>query len=202
MKAVLFDVDGTLVESMAVDTAIYFDAIQSVLGTVDIRERLSDYEHVTDMGILGQILDDNRLSRDADVMREIETGFVARIEDHIRSTGPFPAIDGAVGMLERCKQAPDTRVAIATGGWRQSASAKLRSAGFDLDGVPLASSNDAASRIEIMRIALARIGTGMDSVVYFGDAEWDRRACAELGWDFVAVGPELDGILSFDGLQA
>jgi hypothetical protein len=34
-----------------------------------------------------------------------------------------------------------------------------------------------------------------------GDAEWDQRACASLGWNFVAVGPELGGIETYTGVH-
>ena len=29
--------------------------------------------------------------------------------------------------------------------------------------------------------------------VYFGDGEWDRRACEALGWRFIGVGHKLRG---------
>ena len=50
-----------------------------------------------------------------------------------------------------------------------------------------------------MRAALGRIGESIDSVTYFGDAEWDVEACQALGWDFVAVGSNLRGLDSYDG---
>lgn len=95
----------------------------------------------------------------------------------------------------------DTRVAIATGCWRQSALLKLESAGFDIDGVPLVTSDEFPARIDIMRGALQSTGSDCAPVTYFGDAEWDRRACLELGWNFVAVGPALGGITSYTGFE-
>ena len=77
---------------------------------------------------------------------------------------------------------------------------KLDTAGFNLDGVPVASSDDSPSRVEIMQIALSRLGSDFESVTYFGDAEWDRRACQQLGWNFVAVGSDLGGIESFENI--
>ena len=49
-----------------------------------------------------------------------------------------------------------------------------------------------------VRVAIA---TGCWEVTYFGDGEWDQRACKELGWQFVAVGPRLGGIESFRDIQ-
>lgn len=202
MKAILFDIDGTLIESMAIDTELYFASIREILGPVRVRDALSDYDHVTDSGILVQILEDNGRPFDAAVAESIQAAFVDKIDRHIRTAGPFPAIDGAVEFVEKVRMSDDRRVAIATGGWRKSALLKLESAGFDIDGIPLVASDDAASRIEIMRTALARLRGDFESITYFGDAEWDRRACRDLGWEFVAVGAGLDGISSYGEVEA
>ena len=52
-----------------------------------------------------------------------------------------------------------------------------------------------------MRSALRMAGGCAGEVTYFGDGEWDQRACKELGWQFVAVGPRLGGIESFTDIQ-
>jgi len=201
MKAILFDIDGTLIESMAVDTELYFSSVEQVLGPVSIRAALSEYDHVTDTGILAQILDDNGYAFDEQTAAAIKSLFVDKISQHIETRGPFATIDGAIEFVSRAHAADGRRVAIATGGWRESALLKLESAGFDIDGIPLVSSDDASSRIEIMQAALAQLGTEFDSVTYFGDAEWDRRACQSLGWNFIAVGPGLGGIDSYAGID-
>ena len=201
MKAILFDIDGTLIESMAVDTELYFSSVEQVLGPVSIRAALSDYDHVTDSGILAQILDDNGYAFDEQTATAIKSLFVDKISRHIETSGPFVTIDGAVEFVSRAHAADGRRVAILPSRWRESALLKLESAGFDIDGIPLVSSDDASSRIEIMQAALAQLGTEFDSVTYFGDAEWDRRACQSLGWNFIAVGPGLGGIDSYTGID-
>ena len=201
MKAIVLDIDGTLIESMAVDTELYFSSINKVIGPVKVRDRLSDYDHVTDTGILSQLLEDNGHAFDEKVAASIRSIFVAGLEKHIEMTGPFPVIDGAIQFVEKLRRSENSRVAIATGGWRQSAMLKLETSGFKIDGIPLVTADDAPSRIEIMRAALARIGDGFESITYFGDAEWDRRACESLGWDFVAVGSGLGGIESFEAIE-
>ena len=201
MKAIIFDIDGTLVESMAIDTELYFAAIREVLGEVEVRHSLHDYEHVTDAGILRQLLEDNGLSSRDDLAADFQHLFLQKLRTHVAASGAFPTIDGAIDYFNATRRADDTRVAIATGCWRESALMKLGSAGFDIDGVPLATCDDSPSRIEIMRTALAGTGSDVESVTYFGDAEWDRRACDALGWKFVAVGPGLGGITSYAGLD-
>ena len=201
MKAILFDIDGTLIESMTVDTELYLASIGEVLGSVRFRGALSDYEHVTDNGILAQVLDDNGYPFDEQTAAAIKAIFVGKIERHIETEGPFSTIHGAIEFFERTRASDARRVAIATGGWRESARLKLESAGFDIAGIPLVTSDDAWTRIEIMETALARLGGAFESVTYFGDAEWDRQACQSLGWNFVAVGPGLGGIESYAGID-
>ncbi len=196
MRAIIFDIDGTLIESMSVDTELYFGAIREVLGPVRFRD-LADYEHVTDNGILAQVLDDNGREPDEVTMASIKGLFISGIHNHIETRGPFPEIHGARRFFDSVRRSDGFCTAIATGGWRDSAQIKLKSAGFDVADTPLLSSDDAHSRVEIMQLARHRAGAEVESVTYFGDAEWDRRACEELGWEFVAVGPGLGGIRSY-----
>ncbi len=201
MKAIVFDVDGTLIESMSVDSELYFSSINSVLGPVNIREDLSAYDNVTDSGILAQLIDDNGFSSKDEVAESIQAIFVESLRKHIQTVGPFPAIEGAIQMVDKVRHSANTRIAIATGGWRRSALLKLESTGFNIDGIPVATCDNSPSRIEIMRTALSRIGNDFESVTYFGDAEWDRQACQNLGWNFVAVGPDLGGIESYENID-
>ncbi len=55
--AVIFDIDGTLVESSGFEDDVYISAIGDVLGDVCIRQEWSTYRHVTDTGVLRQIME-------------------------------------------------------------------------------------------------------------------------------------------------
>jgi len=199
--AVIFDIDGTLLDSSAEDEELYKQAVRNVLGDVSFRAGLHEYTRVTDTGILLQVLDDNRVAAEERIIERIRCEFFRLVEAHVASAGPFREIPGARTLLRRLRDSPAHGVAIATGGWRQSARIKLTSAGFDLDGIPLVSSDDAIDRTEIMRIALAALGKTAASVTYFGDGAWDRQACEFLGWTFRPVGPALDGLSSFEDLS-
>lgn len=201
MRAIIFDIDGTLIESMSIDTELYFSSITEVLGPVSVRKRVSDYDHVTDSGILAQLLDDNGFSPNEKASADVRAVFVRKLTKHIETVGPFSVIDGAAQFFKSARNKSDCRIAIATGGWRASALPKLKSSGFPIDGVPLATSDDSQSRVEIMRSALEQAGDDIRSVTYFGDAEWDQRACNDLGWDFVAVGADLGGIESYVNIE-
>lgn len=197
MHAVVFDIDGTLLQSALVDDALYREAVRAVLGSVQFRPSLADYTHVSDAGILQEILTDNAIRHEHAVVDAIKAHFVGSLRSHLSANGPFPEVPGAGSMLRRLEDSLDHAVAFATGGWRAAAQLKLDSTGLGEFGFPLASSDDAHERIAIMQIALASLGTGFESVTYYGDGPWDRDASRQLGWNFVAVGPALGGIESY-----
>ena len=201
MDAIIFDIDGTLLESAEVDDHLYRRAVEGVLGPVRFRDSLAHYEYVTDSGILSQVLVDNALPAVPDLTDRVRDHFVGLVRGHIDDNGPFSEIPGARRMLEELVVAQHCAIAIATGGWGASARLKLESAEFPVDGIPLASSDDAWDRVEIMRIALAQLGSDFDSITYYGDGPWDREACRRLGWQFVPVGRALGGLESYQGIR-
>jgi phosphoglycolate phosphatase-like HAD superfamily hydrolase len=197
MHAVVFDIDGTLLQSSDADGALYIAAIQKVLGKVRIRENWGEYEHVTDSGILDQILRDNALGRDPNVIATIKNTFVETLRCHIEDYGPFKEVPGALKFLNDMYEATSRRFAYATGSWAAAALLKLESAGFPVKGVPLSSSDHSPQRRAIMENALRQLGP-YDTVTYYGDGKWDREAALSLGWRFMPVGAALGGITRFE----
>jgi len=198
--AVIFDIDGTLIDSSMIDDRMYRESVTEVFGEVSFRHKMEDYERVTDLGILLQIIEDNQLEPAEHSIERVKDAFFSRMRSFLDAAGSFDEVPGARNVLRRISASSNHSLAIATGGWRTSAEMKLESVGFDLDNVPVLTSDDHIERTGIMEIALSHLGTDFDTITYFGDAPWDQRACQELNWEFRAVGPTLDGIRSYDGL--
>jgi hypothetical protein len=173
------------------------EAIRSVLGDVRIRSTFANYTHITDSGILSEVLADNAIAETPELIRAVKSHFIEALRAHICINGPFPEIPGAKKILRELSHSVDHSVAIATGGWRESAILKLDSAGLGDFEIPLATSDDARERKKIMCIALASLGSAFRSITYYGDGPWDRDESDELGWRFVAVGPALGGLSSY-----
>jgi phosphoglycolate phosphatase-like HAD superfamily hydrolase len=116
--------------------------------------------------------------------------FIALLEDAARDEPHrFAEITGAVTAVDAARAAGWT-ITLATGAWERSARLKLAIAGFDHRRLPLATSNDAVARTDIMRIAVERAGVELarcERIVAVGDGSWDVRAAAELGWPLVAI---------------
>lgn len=200
MHAVVFDIDGTLLQSAAIDDVLYREAVLTVLGGIRLRASFADYDYVSDSGILSQILADNSIAEDPVLLGAVKARFVTALKAHIANSGPFPEIPGAKNALRKFQASADHCVGIATGGWRESAILKLETSGFGAANIPIATSDDAQDRKEIMKIALSHLGCSFSSVTYYGDGPWDREASAELGWEFVAVGPTLNGLRTYNDM--
>jgi phosphoglycolate phosphatase-like HAD superfamily hydrolase len=197
MHAVIFDVDGTLLRSASTDELLYWKAVTEVLGPVTTRAALGQYDHITDPGILRQVFEDNGMEYSQLVEKAVRGIFEYLIRAHIEANGPFASLSGAREVLARLSHSSDYAVAIATGGWRSVAMLKLATSGFDLNGIPVATSDDSHDRLEIMKIAKSRLAGDITDILYVGDAVWDEAACRTLGWRFVRVGPAVGGIADF-----
>jgi len=202
MHAVILDIDGTLLESDDIDGSLYLAAVRKVLGEVRIRESWGLYRNVTDGGILAEILDDNSLLIAPQTLNAVKGVFIESMARHIQRNGPFPVIPGAKDFVAGLLASPSSRIAYATGGWSESAAMKLGSAGFPLQGIPLASSDDYTDRQSIMLHALDQLGSRFESITYYGDGKWDETATRMLGWSFIPVGKTLGGLMSFKLVDA
>ncbi|MEM7291630.1 MAG: hypothetical protein AAF412_14880, partial [Pseudomonadota bacterium] len=155
MHAVIFDIDGTLLQSVAVDHELYQQAVRHLLPDARMRPAIADYDYVSDSGILSQVFSDNGVDPDVDLATAIQARFVELLDHHITHSGAFLEIPGALDYLHYHIESADHAVAYATGGWRASALLKLNAAGFGHLDVPLATADDALDRKDIMLTALS-----------------------------------------------
>ncbi|WP_189606549.1 HAD family hydrolase [Saccharospirillum salsuginis] len=185
----MFDIDGTLVQSYDFDTQCFAQAVETVLGT-RIDTDWGNYTDVTDSGILSSILDELSMTESdrTIVAQDVKDTFIHLVEKHIE-THPVAEIPGAARFINLLAARPDTALAFATGGWRETALLKLAAAGIDPGDIPIASASDHHRRVDIMKTA-ATIAGGepYDSITYIGDGPWDKSASAYLGYRFILVG--------------
>ena len=194
MNLVVFDIDGTLTESVAVDELCFVQAFGDVLGIGSINTNWLDYTFQTDSGLALEICR-NHLGRDpgeAELSR-LQSRFIRLLGAAVEERGhPIREIPGAAALLHSLGAHCRWHVAIATGGWSVSARFKLASAGLPVDAFPWASADDALDRVDILRTAIRRAGEqyGQDAcakVVYVGDGVWDVRAAKALGIGFLGL---------------
>ena len=190
---VVFDLDGTLVASDEFDGALYVETLREVLGDVEVDESWRSYRHVTDAGVLAEIMERAGVP-DVDRLKvQARDLFGSKVERHLAQGGRCECVAGAKAAIEELLAA-GCAVGVATGGWGHTARMKLARAGIPFDSLVLTSSDDGSERVEIMGACLRRLGGAPDRAVYVGDGPWDLEASQAAGWRFVGVGEKLKGL--------
>jgi phosphoglycolate phosphatase-like HAD superfamily hydrolase len=191
MHLVMFDIDGTLTESMKVDEECFVRSFKAVFGFADINTDWSHYPRTTDSGIFHDVFT-LRIGRSptAQETSQFREHFIQLLAA-ASSQSPFIPVAGADRLLSRLAQGGSHRVSLATGAWRESARLKMASAGMCYEDFPSASADDALDRESIMRLsrqrAAERYGESFACTVYVGDGVWDARACRGIGIPFIGI---------------
>ena len=193
MNLAVFDLDGTLTRTVDVDGDCYLQAFADSLGVTGVNDNWSDYEDVTDLGVMQEVFRTRvgRAPESVEIARFVEC-FVELLRDRYRgSPGAFGEVPGATAFLARLRQSR-WAVAIATGGWERSARFKIETGGIDAGNLPAAFAEDGPARRTIVTTAISRAASyyhasAFERVVLVGDALWDVQAARELGLPLVAV---------------
>ena len=193
MRLVIFDIDGTLTQSMNADAECFVRSLVDVCGFSDVDTDWSRYKHATDSGVFHEIFE-ARAGRspspiESSQFRQHFVGLLAQAS----SEAPFAPVTGVSRLLSRLAGSAEHRVALATGAWRDSARLKMANAGLCYDNYPAASSDDALDRESIIRLSMRRAAERygrFSDAVYVGDGVWDARACRSVGIPFIGVGTD------------
>lgn len=199
-RLVLFDIDGTLVDSSEYDAMLFKQAIRDVLD-IDIGDNWSSYRNVTDAGILDEVMENCGVVYDRNLIHDRVKQLFFDLHEEYLSERPraLREVPGARKFLDELRSMDSVTVAIATGGWEETARMKLEGIGIETTALALATCSDASSRTEIIRIAEQRALAGRVALtrVYFGDGIWDKYACEALDYDFIAIGNGVDHATRF-----
>jgi phosphoglycolate phosphatase-like HAD superfamily hydrolase len=197
MKFAVFDIDGTLTKTFAVDGECYQQAFVATFGIDSINSDWADYDHVTDSGVMNAVFNARfgRIPDSSEISGFVER-FVELLQERYRSSeAEFHEVPGATFLFVRFGPPSAWRAAIATGGWKASAEFKLRTAGISVKYIPAAFAEDGPSRTAIVRTAVERALSSygqkaFEKIVSVGDAIWDVDAARQLDLPFVGVGED------------
>jgi phosphoglycolate phosphatase-like HAD superfamily hydrolase len=194
MKLVMFDMDGTLTDSVKLDDRSYVQAVEHALAMTNIVTDWESYPHASSSGCLYEIARRHRgHGPTADETRAVQHRLLALMDEaaerHNRRT---LEIAGAAASVQAALDA-GYAVAIASGDWEITARHKLTSAKIPFEKLPSAYCEVSHVRTEIMQTALVRARAHYDvlefeRIVYVGDGAWDVKACRELSWPLVGIG--------------
>lgn len=190
---IIFDVDGTLIDNEAVDWRAFDAAMESVFGFLRSESFYDALEERTARAIVHAALASRPIEERQRLELLVEREYLSRLQTAFQSQPEaFKATNGALELMSRLRATPGVTVAIATGDWRSSISYKLKTAGFSIEGIPMATSSDHYCRADIISLAASRAGRSLKDAVYVGDGLWDHRACSRLGIPFIGTGARID----------
>ena len=189
----ILDLDGTLIPSAGVDDRCFWQAVRDCYGEPTVSPDLHGFRNVTDSGILNDWCQlELGHPPGAEETLQIRQRFLDLLKAAWKSEPEhFTPLPGVTAWLEAVQSRSNVFAGIATGGWGHSARLKLELAGLGRFDIPLASSDEAVPRSDIMRIAARRTyqdqADGEAVFTYVGDGPWDLEASRKLDWNFIGI---------------
>jgi len=184
MRLVVFDMDGTLIDSVAliVETVTAaFEAVGEPSPTEAAIRAISGITAREAMGILAPGADAARLDRVTESYRR---------EYQRRAGGARePLFAGALKALETLRHRPDTILAVATGKGEASAVALLDAHGILgwFNSVETPTRNRGKPDPEMIQTAMAKAGAAAAETVMIGDTVHDMRMARAAGVKAIGV---------------
>ena len=193
ISVVLFDVDGTLVDSAPAVMSAFRDALSDYDLPIPDDQRLRTYVgpplwySFADLGYEGELLAD------------LVTRYRTRYQAHYLDPEPFP---GVIDLLHDLHNA-GIPLATATSKQTPMAVAQMEQLGLTsiFDVVAGATPDPSSNKARVIREALTRleaVGADISHPVIVGDSIWDVRGAQEAGIPVVGVGW---GYATEDGLD-
>jgi HAD superfamily hydrolase (TIGR01549 family) len=179
--AVLFDIDGTLVDSNYLHVSTWSKAFDEVGEVVD------SWRIHHSIGMDGGLLIDTLLPDATDETKERAKELHSRY--YTESAPSLRRLSGTHELLEAIASR-QLQVVLATSAPDDELSILRKVLGVD-DIVSAVTSDDdvdtAKPNPDIVEIALERSGVSAANAVFVGDTEWDAKACAKAGVTFIGL---------------
>lgn len=195
MILVVFDMDGTLIDSGATITARVLTAFAAVGAPAPSVETIH-----ANVGLSLPIYL-------ANVARSDDPELLSALLDAYRAAGAaappgqMPLFAGARDLLDRLHRRPDTQLAIATGKGRPGLDKVLAQSdlGHYFVSLQTADNNPSKPHPGMLHSAMAEAGVGPDKTVMIGDAVFDMEMARAAGVRSIAVAW---GLQPVDALRA
>lgn len=177
IKAVIFDIDGTLADNVLLCVEAYQQTLELACGRPFSPQEIRSHFGKADDGILGVYLSSDQL---AGVLDQYYHNYEAL---HPRLCLP---VDGLAALIRRLHQG-GVLLAVVTGKSQRGTEITLRYLGLGAYLSAVESGFDEGpNKPESLRRVLNRLGLGAHEAVYVGDTAYDIEAAASV--DMPAVG--------------
>ncbi len=177
-KALIFDIDGTLADTLPICVDAYRETLQHYVGRPFQEEEITRYFGMSEEGILGIYISPERLPEAAD--------WYFAMYEHLHQTcrEPFAGLRATIEGLH----ARGIPVAVVTGKGERGAEVTLRVLRLHpyLSGVE-AGSKEGPNKPKSLRRVLAALNLSVQEAVYVGDSAYDIEAASSIGMPVVGA---------------
>jgi len=190
MHLVIFDIDGTIADSVIVDGECFVEAFESIFGLSLSTPDWKDFKHVTDSGITDELFSIHFGRRpNTEELNTLIQQFISNLHQRSNEITEIPGARDAIAILN---QTAKYAIAFATGGWKESAYLKLEHIGLVPDNLVIITASDHFDRSEIIKSAIDQSLVSsrlkrFDSITYLGDGTWDMEAASQLDIGFIGI---------------
>lgn len=192
---IVFDIDGTLTQSVAIHQLAFIQALKN-MSVTQIDTNFKAYKHHTDSYIAKEIYE-------TDKQVHFSEAQVNEFEKHLYNlicSQHIEEISGAKRMVEFLENETDYGVCYATGSLRTPAEYKLNSIGVAYAKNQLTASNTILDREGIVQQAINKAQAfynvdQFNQIVSVGDGLWDLHTARHLDLGFIGIGGNKDVLL-------
>jgi phosphoglycolate phosphatase-like HAD superfamily hydrolase len=165
-RAIIFDVDGVLLELTHAEEEVFFIALSRFVPTDDLSRDWNSYRIRNDEDIVAEILARHGLPHS--LKSDVAEHYIALLRTALQNSLRTVAIEGASGMLAALSG--KATLGIATANFLAAAQCRLQQAGCWHHVAALAQGADGGGhKREILARALSRLTVPRERIVYVGD---------------------------------
>ncbi|WP_196892447.1 HAD family hydrolase [Aureivirga marina] len=201
MKLIVFDIDGTLTDSIPIYKKIYREVIAS-LGIENYNKDFDGYKHHSDAYIAKEIYETaTGKTFTKEKLNELENLLYEKITHY-----DFQEIKGAKEVIEHLRKDKTIGICFATGSLEKTAAYRLKCIGIDFQDGELVGSNNFYAREEIVSKAIENAKEIykvdlFEEIISVGDGLWDLKTANNLKIDFIGIGNVNKEILEENGMK-
>jgi phosphoglycolate phosphatase-like HAD superfamily hydrolase len=194
-QLIIFDIDGTLLDSMNIDSECYIKSLKNEFGITNINDDWTIYKNASDSGIFEEIYNEYyKTSPNPDDYKKHENGFFKIYDEKLSNNiYSFSEIPGAKNIISTINSLPNNFISFATGSYKKTALLKLKHFNISENDFPLSTANDAKAREEIINLSIKKAKrvysiNKFDKVISIGDEIWDLKTAINLSLPFIGIG--------------
>jgi phosphoglycolate phosphatase len=184
LRLVIFDLDGTLIDSVALIVQTVSDAFAAVDEPVPSEAAIRAISGITSRDAMRILAPDAAPDRVEAILHSYRSHYRARA-----GLAREPLFKGALDALDRLQASPETILAVATGKGYQGAVTLLETHGIigRFHSIQTPDHNRGKPDPQMIETAMDKAGIGRDSTVMIGDTIHDMRMARAAGVKAIGV---------------